>query len=309
MFTYIKAKRPFLPSPPIILVMKAGFIGTGMMGFPMAKRLIEAGHEVIVWNRTRSKAEPLAKLGAKLAQSPREVAEEANVIHVMVADDNASRAVLAGPNGVSEAGLEGKIVVNHSTVTPMHTLDMEKLFTSLGAEYLAVPVMGGPRDAEKGMLLAMAGGREEALRRARPLILTFAKEIIYLGAPHVAAAVKLAINSLFFSSAAALSEAIALVEAWGASHEELYRVARRLWLRSLIDKYGERLLDEEYPVSFRLVLAAKDLEYAARSGFERGQPMPLASGLAELFLLAAKEGLGEEDYSRIAKFIRNVHKK
>ncbi len=284
--------------------MKAGFIGTGMMGFPMAKRILMAGHELIVWNRTRSKAEPLAEMGARLADSPRQVAEEASVIHVMVADDNASKAVLSGPNGVSQAPLEGKVVVNHSTVTPMHTVEMERLFAGLGAKYLAVPVMGGPRDAEKGALLALAGGEEEVVEKVRPLLMAFSKEIIYLGPAHVASAVKLAINSLFFTSAAALSEAIALVEAWGASHEELYRVARRLWLRSMIDKYGERLLKEDYPVSFRLVLAAKDLEYAARAGFERGQPMHLASTLAELFLTAAANGLGEEDYSRIARFVR-----
>jgi len=270
----------------------------------MAKRLLENGYDLIVWNRTTSKTKPLVEAGAELASSPREVAEKATVIHVMVADDNASRAVLAGSNGVAEAGLEGKIVVNHSTVTPMHTEEMTRLFAGLGASYLAVPVMGGPRDAEKGMLLALAGGDEEALSKARPLILSFAKEIVYLGPAHVASAVKLAINSLFFASAAALSEAIALVEAWGASHEVLYTVARRLWLRSLIDKYGERLLDENYPVSFRLVLAAKDLEYAARAGFERRQPMPLISALAEEFLMAAMHGLGEEDYSRIAMFIR-----
>lgn len=283
--------------------MKLGFIGTGMMGYPMAKRLLEHGYRVIVWNRTLSKAVGLTEYGAELAESPYEVGSQADVIHVMVSDDNASREVLAGGRGVLKGVKKGGIVVNHSTVTPMHTREMYDLFLQKGVDYLAVPVMGGPRDAEVGALLAMAGGKKETIDRIKDILLSFSKEIVYIGEAWQASAVKLAINSLFFMSAAALSESIALVESWGVTPSRLFDVANRLWLKSMIEKYGQRLLAEDYPTSFRLVLAAKDIMYAVESGFERKQPLQLNATLAEMFLKAAAEGLADEDYSRIFKFV------
>ncbi|RLE59479.1 MAG: hypothetical protein DRJ35_05670 [Thermoprotei archaeon] len=286
--------------------MKIGFIGTGMMGYPMAKRLLEHGFKIIVWNRTTSKAVGLTEFGAELAESPYEVAAQADIIHLMVADDNASRQVLLGEKGVYDGISPGKIIVNHSTVTPMHTREMSSLFDKKAVEYLAIPVMGGPRDAERGNLLSLAGGRREVIDRINEVLMSFSREVVYIGKPEEASAVKLAINSLFFMSAAALSESISLVESWGVSPSKLFEVANRLWLKSLIEKYGERLLAEEFPTSFRLVLAAKDIMYAVKSGYEKNQPLFLNSTLAQMFLKAASEGFAEEDYSRIFKYIRGT---
>ncbi len=283
---------------------RIGFIGLGIMGLPMASRLAEAGYSLIVWNRTPQKAEKLKERGVSVASSPAELASAAEYIVVMVSDDTASRSVLLGDKGVYESIKEGSVIINHSTVTPMHSIEMYRIFKQRGVHYLEVPVMGSRGAAEKGTLLSMVGGDKELLASISGILKTYSREIIYIGPIGHATALKLAINSIFFNSVQALAEAIALVEAWGIGASKLFEVADRLWIKVIVDRYGRRLLADEYPVNFRLVLAAKDLMYTVQAGYEKKQSLPLTSAAAQTYLKAATSGLGDKDYSRIFKFLR-----
>jgi 3-hydroxyisobutyrate dehydrogenase len=279
-----------------------GFVGTGLMGFPMARRLLESGYKVVVWNRTVDKARPLQDLGALLASSLREVAEKADTVMVMVSDDEASEAV------VREllSSRRGICLVNHSTVSPTHTLQARRLAEAAGSAYLAVPVMGGPSEAQRGELIGIAGGDQEALERLRQVLSAYIRELVYVGSPEEAAAVKLAVNSLYFTSMVGLAEAILLAEAWGVEPPKLFQVADRLWVKAIIERYGERLLSEGKPVRFKMRLAAKDMFYALKAGYDRGQPLPHIAALAQIFLEAATlGGMGEEDYTNVIRFLRS----
>jgi len=278
-----------------------GVVGTGLMGRPIARRLLRAGYEVVVWNRTRERALPLAEEGAIVAGSLAELAERCELAVVVVADDEASEGVI---DRLTSAG-RGLDIVNHSTVTPMHSQRAYTLCRQRGCRYLALPVMGGPTEAEAGELVGMAGGDREVLERWGDAIGRYVREVVFVGPAEAASALKLAINSIYFSAMVSVAEALLLAERWGVSYEKFREVAEKLWIRVALERYAGRLLSESQPLRFKLRLAAKDMYYALRAGFERGQPLPHVGALAQILLEAATiGGLGEEDYTRVYRFLR-----
>lgn len=267
----------------------------------MAARLARTGHELFVWNRTIEKARPLEQYGARVASSLDELSRVAEVVFVMVSDDEASREVLSA---VLREG-RPRIIVNHSTVSPMYTREAVEEAKRRGVEYLAIPVMGGPSDIERGEGVCIVGGREEVFREVEPLTSAYCKEHVLVGSQENASVIKLALNSMYFSALEALAEALLLVEAWNVEPKVFFDAASRLWLRVVVDRYAKRLLDEKYPTSFQLRLAAKDLHYAVFSGYHKGQPLPMLSELAKTFLEASTiGGLGRRDYTRIYYFLK-----
>ena len=283
---------------------RVGFIGLGLMGSAMVKRLLSLGYEVVVWNRTISKAKPLEELGAAVASSPLDVAKKCDEVHLAVADDEASRAVSYGPNGLLAAAREGLIIVNHSTVTPMLSLELYNAFKSKGADYLEAPVLGSWPEAEKGELQTMVGGDKEAYEKIAGVLEDLSKVVFYVGPIGSASVFKLAVNLMLFNVALSLSESIALVEAWGVSSDKLLEFMKKTWLKSAAERYGNRLRAEEFPVRFRLELAVKDLLYATAAGARKGQPMPLTATSTQVYLTAAASGLADKDYSRVYHFIK-----
>lgn len=271
------------------------------MGYPIARKLLSSGYRVVVWNRTRERALPLADEGAVVVGSLTELAERSKLVLVTVADDSASESVI---EQATSAG-KGLDVVNHSTVTPMHSQRAYATCRARGSRYLALPVMGGPTEAERGELLGMAGGDREVLDRWAEVIGRYVKEVVFIGSAEAAAAMKLAINSVYFSSMVSLAEALLLAEEWGAAYEKFREVAEKLWIKVVFDRYAGRILEEKQPVRFRLKLAAKDMLYALLAGAEKGQPLPHTAAIAQLFLEAATiGGLGEEDYTRVYRYLR-----
>jgi 3-hydroxyisobutyrate dehydrogenase len=280
-----------------------GVVGTGLMGYPIAKRLLAAGYPVVVWNRTRERALPLAREGAAVAESVAELAEKAELALVVVSDDEASASVLERLTS-AKRGLD---VVNHSTVTPMHARWAYRLCGKRGCRYLTLTVMGGPTEAERGELVGMAGGDREVLDRWGEAIGRYVREVVYVGSAEAAAALKLAINSIYFSSMLSVAEALLLAEKWEVSYEKFREVADKLWIKVLLDRYAGRLLSEKQPLRFRMRLAAKDMLYAMLAGFSKGQPLPHITAMAQTFLEAATiGGLGEEDYTSVYRFLRSA---
>ena len=278
-----------------------GVVGTGLMGYPIARRLLAAGYPIAVWNRTRERAQPLAREGAAVAGSLAELVEMSELVLIAVADDEASSSVLERLTSVKK-GLD---VVNHSTVTPMHARWAHGLCRERGCRYLTLTVMGGPTEAEKGELLGMAGGDREVLDRWSEAIGRYVREVVYVGTAEAAAALKLAVNSLYFSSMVAVAEALLLAEKWGVGYEKFREVADKLWIKVLLDRYAGRLLSEKQPVRFKMRLAAKDMLYAVLAGYSKEQPLPHTTAIALTLLEAATiGGFGDEDYTRVYRFLR-----
>lgn len=281
--------------------MTIAFLGTGLMGFNMARRLLERGFTVTAWNRTLDKAKPLEQYGAKVVADLREAIKSADLVAVMLSDDVASERVL---RIVLENSRPATTVVNHSTVTPSHSRSMYERAHEKGLSYVSLPVMGGPKDAVEGNLIGIAGGDIEALEKTNGYSAALFKKVHYVGSAEQASAVKLALNSVYFSAMIGLAEATLLSEAWGVSHEVFFKIARDLWISPIVERYGERLLAAETPVSFKLRLAAKDMVYATLAGAEQGVSLPHISAMAQILLLASrKKNLGEEDYSRVYRFL------
>ena len=282
----------------------ASIIGVGRMGSAMARRLSEAGFRLVLWNRTRAKAEALAReLGAETAPSPMETARRCGVVHIVVADDEASMNVIAGPGGLLGLGsLEGVTVYNHTTVTPRHSLEAMGLVEGAGGIYVEAPVAGNPRNALRGELVILCAARR-GLEACRAPSLEALGEAVYLGEPPAAAAAKLGFNISFLGVVAALGEAFALAEAYGVGAERFAReVLGRTWLRGIVERYGERLWPHG-EASFAARLAGKDARYAQRALQERGVPGFLAAAVAAYYALMEHEGMGEEDYPAVAGFL------
>ena len=279
-----------------------GIIGLGRMGSAIARWLQSKGYNLVVWNRTPSKVSLLENVEA--AGSPREVADKCGEVHIVVADDEASRSVLRGSRGVFSSKRRDLIVVNHSTVTPMHSIEAsDYAYRELGADYIEAPVIGGPKEARVGRLLVLAAGPRKGYERVLGVLRDMAREVVYLGDIPAASVVKLAVNSMFFVSAQILSEAIALTKAWEIDPSVLADIASKTWLKPVIDHYYDRILSPETPVGFTVRLATKDLLYAELSGYAKDTPLPLVTMTMQTFMNAVKAGYGEHDYSRVGTYI------
>lgn len=275
-----------------------------MMGSAMTRRLLSLGYDVTVWNRTASKAGPLRKLGAVVAESPLDVAKECDEVHVMVADDDACRAISYGPKGLLAGARRGLVIVNHSTVTPMLSVELYEAFKERGAAYVEAPVMGSWPEAEKGELRMMVGGDESVYEKVAAVLRDLSGDVFYVGPVGTASALKLAMNLMTLNVVLSLSEAISLCEAWGTDSDKLLEFMGRTWMKVIAERYGDRLRAEKFIVRFKLALAAKDLLYSVAAAARKGQPLPLTAASAQVYLESAASGFADEDYSRVFHFVR-----
>jgi len=281
----------------------ASILGVGRMGSAIAERLAGAGFRLVLWNRTRSKAaEAAARLGAEVADTPAEAARACPSVHIVVADDEASMAVIAGPGGLLGLGrLEGVTVFNHTTVTPRHSVEAAGLVEAAGGVYVEAPVAGNPGNARRGELVILCGARRGEHCNAPSLAAL--GEPVYLGEPPAGSAAKLGFNISFLGVVAALGEAFALAEAYGVGWERFAReVLGRTWLRGIVERYGHRLRPGG-EASFAARLAGKDARYVQRALEEKGVPGFLAAAVAAYYALMEHEGLGDADYPSIAGFL------
>jgi 3-hydroxyisobutyrate dehydrogenase/2-hydroxy-3-oxopropionate reductase len=254
-------------------VAKVAVIGLGAMGRRIARRLLDAGHELTVWNRTRAKAE---KFEAPVAGSPAEAASRAEVVITMVADPGALREVTEGPDGiVATAG--GATVIEMSTVGPAA---IERLASVLDTDLLDAPVLGSLSEAEQGRLSIFVGGEEAVFKRWRELL-----EV--LGTPHhvgptgAGAAAKLVANSTLFGVIGVIGEALALAQAVGLSRDNAFEVLSTTALADQAERRRPSVESGEYPPRFPLRLARKDADLIADQGLDLRLAKAARSWLAE----------------------------
>jgi len=280
-----------------------GLIGLGLMGKPMGRNLLKAGFPLVVWNRTKSKADDLVREGAKLAANPREVAAKVDVLVTIVSDPPALEEVMFGPNGALDALKRGSLFIDSSTVSPELARREAALCTDRGIDFLDAPVTGGTWGAEKGELVFMIGGKPAVFDRAKPLLEAMGKKFFLLGPNGAGQTVKLAMNLILALEVEALAEATALVTHAGLDGQKLIDVLQSSMGRSpLMDVKAPLILKNDYPASFPLRLMHKDVRLALELARQEKIELPAGAAAYSTYSAVKDAAKDDPDYAAVARF-------
>ena len=280
-----------------------GFIGLGLMGKPMAGNLLKAGFPLVVWNRTKARADDLVREGAKFGASPRDTAAQVDVLITIVSDPPAVEGILWGGDGVLAGLRRGSTLIDSSTVSPDLARRAAAACAEKGADYLDAPVTGGDWGAKKGELLFMVGGDAGTLKEAEPILSVMGKKWFHLGPHGAGQTIKLAMNLILALQVDALAEALALVTRAGLQGERLVEVLQSSMARSgVLDIKAPNLLKGEYLPSFPLRLMHKDLGLALDLANQLGVPLPATAAARETYSAVKGSAKEDLDYSAVMKF-------
>jgi 3-hydroxyisobutyrate dehydrogenase-like beta-hydroxyacid dehydrogenase len=272
-------------------------IGLGSMGGRIARRLLGAGHELVVWNRTPARAAELVAAGARAAATPAQAAAEAELLITMVVDPAALRAVSAGRDGIAAGAHVRLTVIEMSTVGPPAVADLRQTLPPEAA-LLDAPVLGSVAEVEAGTLTIFAGGPESALGRARPLLEQLGS-VVHVGDLGTGAAAKLVANAALFSSVALLGETIALGRDLGLADDVLYQVLAATPLADQARRRRPAIAAGDYRLRFGLSLAVKDAELIRAAARAEGRDVRLMEATRSWLADAAAVGLGGRDYTAV----------
>jgi len=278
--------------------MKIGFLGLGKMGTPMALRLLAAGHELAVWNRSEARTEPLIREGAIAAATPAEAELGAEAVITMLFDDAAHEEVLFGANGLMDALEPGALHISMSTISVALSERLTAEHARRGIDFVAAPVFGRPNVAEEGRLWIVVAGAESAVGRARPLLESLSRGISVVGRePRQAHAVKLGGNFLISAMIHSLGEAFVYAAGQGIDPGTfLETVNSALFQSPFYAAYGKVMLHPPEQPGATMELGAKDLRLLREAAASRKTRLSLADALAEIFAQAQQAGLGGEDW-------------
>jgi 3-hydroxyisobutyrate dehydrogenase-like beta-hydroxyacid dehydrogenase len=284
--------------------MRVGFIGLGAMGRGMAARLIDAGHEVHVWNRTPGPAEELERRGGRRLEAP-DGAFFGDAVITMLADDDAVRAVIPSRDAL-RASNKNLVHVVMSTVSVAFARELEKTHADAGIAFVAAPVMGRPDRADAGTLNVLAAGDHAAIERVQPLFDAVGQKTWLLGAePHQANVVKLAMNFLLASAIEAMAEAATLAERHDVDPAKLVEVITgTLFAAPAYAVYGKLIVEREFKPGFKLTLGLKDVRLALAASEASGVPLPFASIVRDNLVDAIAHGDADKDWSAVALVAR-----
>ena len=286
---------------------RIGFVGLGIMGRPMAGHLAEAGYAVTVWNRTRSKMTPLVERGATPGESPKDVAARSDIAITMVADTPDVLDVILGPEGVLHGVRRGSVVVDMSTISPVATREIAERLRERGAEMLDAPVSGGEKGAVDATLSIMVGGKPEVFERVLPVFQKMGKAIVHLGDTGAGQVTK-ACNQLVLSlTLLGVAEALTLARKAGVDPAKVRAALLGGFAQSrVLELHGQRMLDQNFEPGFRTRLYHKDMGIVMETGRSAGTPLVGGALAAQLYQVAMNQGLGEKDYSVLARVVAGL---
>ena len=279
--------------------MKIGFLGLGQMGSAMAHRLVAAGHELAVWNRTEGKTEPLAREGAIVAGTPAEAELGADAVVTMVFDDYALEHVMFGPNGLMDALTPSTLHIACSTISVALAERLTEEHAKRGIPFVAAPVFGRPNIAEAGKLWTVLAGAAEQVERARPIVEAFSRGTSVVGArPPQATAVKLGGNFLISTMIHSLGESFVYAQGQGIEPEVFFETVNSALFQSpFYASYAKVMLHPPEHPGATISLGAKDLRLLREAAAGAGTRLSLAESLAQVFEEAKRAGLAEEDWA------------
>lgn len=279
---------------------RTGFIGTGIMGLPMAANLLNAGHEVCVYNRTAAKAASLVEAGAVLAATPRDVVDRAEVVILMLTGPEAIDSVLAGADGLLAGNCSGKTLINMSTVPPAYSRELNQRLKAHELLFVDAPVAGSRKPAADGTLVIFAGGPQEKVRECEPLFLAMGNKVVYCGEAGQGSAMKITINLLLGMMTAGLCESVNLARKNGLDIELVLDTIMAGHLGcGLFNLKAGMIRDSLYPVQFPLKHMLKDIRFAFQTATETGAAIPLGLTLLELYSRGKDLGLGDMDFAAV----------
>jgi 3-hydroxyisobutyrate dehydrogenase-like beta-hydroxyacid dehydrogenase len=277
-----------------------GYVGLGVMGSSVTRRLLDAGHTVHVWNRTREKAEPLLDAGAQWADSPREVAERAEIVFTMVTNTAAVRAVFEGDDGILAGLTPGKIYIDMSTASPANSRALAEQVEAVGAQMLDSPVSGTSITVDQGKASLMVGGDADAFERAKPILEAIGPKVFHMGGNGTAVALKIAINLSLAVQMLAFSEGVLLAEKSGIDRERVVEAMLASVIASPMVAYrGPLVLGHPDEVWFDCHMMQKDMNLALEMGRELEVPLPTTAVTNEFLTAANGMGIGDKDFAVI----------
>jgi 3-hydroxyisobutyrate dehydrogenase-like beta-hydroxyacid dehydrogenase len=290
-----KGRDPRLP---------VGLIGLGNMGTAVGERLLEAGYDLVVHNRSLDKAEPLRARGATVAESPGALAAAVDIVLTSLADDSALESVAAA---VAATARPGAVLVDLSTISPAASARVADLARNASLLYLRAPVSGNPSVVRAGNLTFIVSGPQEALEPAQPVLLSIGRAIHQVGEEEQARIVKLAINLVLGGLAELMAEALVLGEASGVSRAALLETMADSAAGAPFVKYKtEPLLRDDYSATFTTSLAEKDLDLVLGAAESAGVRLPLATEMKTLLRAAIEAGYGDDDFMALFPYLRNL---
>jgi 3-hydroxyisobutyrate dehydrogenase/2-hydroxy-3-oxopropionate reductase len=274
-----------------------GFLGLGLMGYPMARNLARAGHQVAVWSNTASKAKQLARDEKAVAcDSPKQVAEQADYVFSCVGDTAMAEEVLTGKEGVVAGAKPGAVVADASTISPTASRAIGQKFAAKGIHFLDAPCTGSTPGANAGTLTFMIGGDREVYEQAKPYLEIMGKQFFYCGGPGMGLQAKLTQNLILANILQAFNEGMVLSTKGGIDPELMLEVLNNSAAKSgLISYKAPFVFKRDFTTNFSTKWMHKDLGLALDSAAELGLPLPLSGVTQQMFRAAIAEGYGESD--------------
>jgi 3-hydroxyisobutyrate dehydrogenase-like beta-hydroxyacid dehydrogenase len=279
--------------------MRVGFVGLGVMGAGIVRRLMAAGHTVTGWNRSRDKAAPLVTAGMRRGESPKAVAAASDVVFSIVTDGAAVKAVALGPDGILAGLAKDGVYLDMSTISPEVSREVSAAFAKAGRTMLDAPISGSPVTLEQGKASVMVGGDRAAFDKVTPVLLAIGPKVSYIGANGLAVQTKLSINLLLMVEVIAFGEAVALAEKGGVAREVVVDAILKSVAASPVLGYsGPFVLEGKMPKVplADVALQQKDMTLVLEQGRKLGSPVPLAAAANEMMNACRGLGIGHHDF-------------
>lgn len=285
-----------------------GFLGLGIMGYPMARHLLNAGHRVALWSHTASKAQELAKTGDGIAcATPKEVAAQADCIFLCVGDTEMSEKVILGKDGIVEGLKPGSVVVDASTVSPASSKKIAAEISAKGSHFLDAPCTGSKPGAEGGTLTFMIGGDQKIFEKVKPYFEPMGKNLYYCGASGLGLHAKLSQNLILSNILQAFNEGIVLATKAGVQPELMYEILNNSAAKSGIIAFkAPFIFKRDFTTNFSVKWMHKDIGLILDSAKDLDVPLPLTGLTQQLFRAAIAKGHGEEDICSTVKVLEEI---
>jgi 2-hydroxy-3-oxopropionate reductase len=286
------------------MVERAGFVGLGIMGRPMARNLMEAGYEITIHNRSQAKVEELVAEGAAPAGSPKEVAEKSDIMITMLPGPPEVEEIVAGEDGLLEGTREGSLIIDMSTSSPLLAQRLSSTARDRGVGMLDAPVSGGDVGATDGTLSIMVGGEEDDFERARPLFEAMGKTVVHVGGAGAGQTVKACNQIVVALVIEAVSEALVLGSEAGVKPERVIEVlSGGLAANRVMEVKGEKFLSHDFTPGGKVRFHRKDLGIALAAGRKYGVTLPATAVVDQMFGALVAQGRGDWDHSALITLI------
>jgi 3-hydroxyisobutyrate dehydrogenase len=287
---------------------KIGIIGMGMLGNAVTLHLLDSGFEVTVYNRTKEKTMQAREKGAKVVTSPKEIAENSELIIIIVKDAAAVKEISFEKDGIIEGKHEKLIVADMSTIDPIESKNISRKFQEHNIHKLDIPVMGGPNVAISGNLVMMVSGNKESFDHCKNVFEKIANKVFFLGESGVAHSVKLAMNLQITMLALALSEGIILMKKANVDPKIFLEILNSTYFKTgMSEKKAFKMVDSKYDATFTLSNLKKDISTITSAAESLGIELPMIKKAEQVYENAVKEGFGEIDYTGIIEYIKKIN--